>query len=40
MTLTFGDTIIAANVVAKVKDTAMKYFAEAVIEEKHSMKED
>ena len=25
LTLTFGDTIIAANVVAKVKDTAMKY---------------
>ena len=31
LTLTFGDTIIAANVVEKVKETAMKYLAEAVI---------
>lgn len=40
LTLTFGDTIIPANVVAKVKDTAMKYLAEAVSEEKHSVIED
>ena len=37
LTFTFGDKIIAANVVTKVKDTAMKYLAEAVIEEKHSI---
>ncbi|MEL6319227.1 MAG: hypothetical protein AAFQ57_01060, partial [Cyanobacteria bacterium J06626_14] len=35
LTLTFGDTIITANIVAQVKDTAMKYLAEAVMEEKH-----
>ena len=37
LTLTFGDTIIAANVVTKVKDTAMKYLTEAVSREKHSV---
>ena len=31
LTLTFGETIIAANTVAQIKDTAMKYLEEAVI---------
>ena len=38
LTLTFGDTIIATDVVVKVKDAAMKYLTEALIGEKQSAK--